>query len=538
MLVNQLLEKDYCQVEYPCHIGLVSIPKERNLYNSLRKKYYGLAMESMKKFLEYYDNYSGCNDILLKSSSDFQKSISNVIEEMKKDLISIERYDWDYDTIYQYANEKGYLNPFHDASDNVCEQIISVNEDLEAQKRYREARKENRARWEGGSIGGTIIDNYAHQASLGMMNVAEGAAHSLVNAVGNSFSKMAANAELKKIFANPDTRRVLKQGVIDAAFNLHHTLLRLISDDNKDIVWGVPDETAITTAQRLLNNVKSGAVPKDKENQIYQDILALNPYNLELFENMLEVFGDEAGEIGILADYYGVDLQHSKDMQALQYVKEIQGVTEEDSVEAKEKLIAYCATLNLPITEELECMKYIHKRLEDFDLQYRTVDGVVCTTRDSADFAREELKEIQNFVGNIAAPTSESLLDYEKDLLEKRDVFEGRFSSELKPKYLEQINQYLADFDKKFCTTGFLKKVDRKQAGKDRLLKAMKKADTSSLEKIDEAYKIMEQLLPNLGLAQEDTEEAVQYLEKQRENILNPKSNKDILKGFGKLFKK
>ncbi len=41
----------------------------------------------------------------------------------------------------------------------------------------------------------------------------------------------------------------------------------------------------------------------------------------------------------------------------------------------------------------------------------------------------------------------------------------------MKQKYLDKLNGYLSDFDKKFCTTEPLKKVDRKQAGKDRLLK-------------------------------------------------------------------
>lgn len=349
---------------------------------------------------------------------------------------------------------------------------------------------------------------------------------------------MVANSELKQIFSDPNTRATIESGVFEAAFALHHVLINLISDAKQEAVWGVPSESNITTAQRLLNNMKSGAVPKDKVNQIYQEILALNPYNLELFEHMLAVFGDENGEIGALADYYGVDLQYSKDMQALQYVKGIQGETEEDSVKAKEMLIEYCGTLSLPVTDELDCMKYINQRLEDFDLQYRTVDGVVCTTRDSADFAREELQALQAFFSEIAPPTSESLLDYEAELLEKRTEFEERFSSELKQKYLDKINGYLADFDKKFCTTGLLKKVDRKQAGKDRLLKAMKKADTSSLEKIEEARRSIEELLPKLGLVQEDTAEAVQYLEKQKDKILNPKSGMDMIKGLGKLFKK
>ena len=32
--------------------------------------------------------------------------------------------------------------------------------------------------------------------------------------------------------------------------------------------------------------------------------------------------------------------------------------------------------------------------------------------------------------------------------------------------------------------------------------------------------------------------EAVQYLEKQKDKILNPKSGMDMIKGLGKLFKK
>lgn len=77
-------------------------------------------------------------------------------------------------------------------------------------------------------------------------------------------------------------------------------------------------------------------------------------------------------------------------------------------------------------------MKHINKRLEDFDLQYRTVDGVECITRDAADFARKGLQALQSFFGEIVPPTSESLLDYQADLLEKKAEFEVCFFSELK----------------------------------------------------------------------------------------------------------
>lgn len=90
------------------------------------------GFHGVSQFSALYDSYTNCDDIMRKSSSDFQKSICPVIDEIKKELISIECYGWDYDTIYQYANEHGYLNPFYEASDSVCDKIISVNEDLEA----------------------------------------------------------------------------------------------------------------------------------------------------------------------------------------------------------------------------------------------------------------------------------------------------------------------------------------------------------------------------------------------------------------------
>ena len=119
-------------------------------------------------------------------------------------------------------------------------------------------RKDNRARWEGGSIGGTVIDNYAHQASLGMRNVAEGMGHSIVNAIGNASSERKANATLRQIFSDTNTRATIENGVFEAAFALHHVLIKLISDAKQEMVWSVPSESDITAAQKLLNNMKSG----------------------------------------------------------------------------------------------------------------------------------------------------------------------------------------------------------------------------------------------------------------------------------------
>lgn len=244
-------------------------------------------------------------------------------------------------------------------------------------------------------------------------------------------------------------------------------------------------------------------------------------------EELLPKVGLEKSEIGATLDY----LKKCKDELALNFVKENLGVTEEDAKKAKERLFCYCEDIDLTIDQDCKCIQYIDKILADFDLKYRTVDQVVCETREGADFARSELDNIREFMKQVAEPTAESLLDYESDLIEKRRIFEESFQSELKQKYLGRFDQYLSDFDKKFCSMGIFKKGDRKQAARDKALKYVKKLDCSSPDKVSEAYVLLQEFLPRVGITLEEAGEAVQYLEKK-------KSAKGLFGSVGKLFGK
>lgn len=519
MFIKEMLEKEYVIKEFPSPIGSVCVTKERNIYNAVRNKYQKLAEEASIMFAEIYNSFKGCNDILSGSQTAFQRSIAHSIDEMKKDLISIERYDLDYDTIYEFASKQGVLEGFYDVFDGISDEIHGIYGNLEERKAERELQKENRARWEGGTFGGTWGDAISHQLSMGAMNMVEGGLYSVANMIGNASDTKKANSQLDRIFRDPNTKGTLCDGVYRAAFQLHYALIVLLQNSGLSVAWDSPKSEEIDTGSRLLNNLKSGAVPEEKVNELYQNIFELNPYNIDLFGNLLEVYGDKEGQLGVLSDYYGVDLESYKDESALKYVKDNQGTTEEDSVKAKEMLLKYCEEISLNPADDLVCMQYINERLADFDLQYRTVDGVVCETRDGADFAREEFEKITEFMGQIAAPTSESLLDYEEDLLAKRKVFEETFSSELTEKYLDQINLYLKEFDTAFCSIGLFKSVSRKEAGQERLFKLVKKCDVSSPEKIEKAYEYMHSLLPKVGLEEIEAVKTLQYLEQSKDDV-------------------
>jgi hypothetical protein len=366
---------------------------------------------------------------------------------------------------------------------------------------------------------------------IGIRNVAEGAAHSMFNAVGNKFDKMMANSELKSIFKDKANREKLIKGVYAATENLHMTLVDLLGEYTDVKIKDIPSDRDCETAKRLLNNIESGTVPEEKINELYMQAMDLNPYNLDLYIAMMKRYGDADKQLGTTAKYFEVGLDNVKDDIALDFVKENQGETEEDAVLAKEKLIKFCQDLSLDVSDELECMKYINKRLYDFDLAYRTVDGVECRTRENADMAREELPKIQEYMQQISAPTLDSLLDYENDLLLKKEEFSGMFESDLKEKYLEIFDKYLYDFDLKFCSMGIFKSGTRKEAGQDKAVKYAKKVKITSEEDYKQAYEQFVNLLPLWGLTEEEAEEAMEVLNKKRENL----GKKGL---FGGLFKR
>lgn len=95
MNLNDFVKTEYVGKDFETCIGRINIPKERNLYNSLRKNYNYLAKSAAKSFEECYDSYENCKDICNKAQSDFKKSISIIIEDIKNTYISLGQYDFD-----------------------------------------------------------------------------------------------------------------------------------------------------------------------------------------------------------------------------------------------------------------------------------------------------------------------------------------------------------------------------------------------------------------------------------------------------------
>lgn len=528
MQIREIIQNDNRAMEFDTNAGKICVSKERDLYNSIKKKYTKVAESVTEIFAEKYASYRNANDILMMSLDDFLSSVEVAILELKKDLISMDRYDLDDRTILEYIEEHQYFAPFYLESDAINEKILAIGQDLEANKAYRQARKDSRSRWVGGTIGGDVFADYNHQLKMGMRNAAEGAAHSLFNAVGNKFDKMLANSELKSIFKDKANKEKMLSGVYTSVFNLHMALVDLLKDYTDIDINDFPSDKDCDTAQRLLNNIESNVVPQEKVNELYLQILHLNPYNLDVYVSMMKRFGDSENQMGTIAKYFGVGLDAVKDNIAYEFVKVNQGETEDDAIVAKEKLVAFCNDISLEVSVELKCMQYINQRLEEFDLAYRTVDGIACSSREGADFAREELPKIQDFMKQISEPTQDALLDYEENLLIKKEEFSQIFTSELKEKYLGILEKYLKDFDTKFCSMGLFKSGTRKEAGVFKANKFVKGLKIASESDYEQAYEQMQSLLPKWGITEDDAVESFMLLKKKADSLNKKKNARNV----------
>lgn len=511
---NEFIKNENTEKTITTPFGNIVVPKERNLYNEIRKRYKVLSLNSVELFAKAYDSYESCEDIIDNAYTDFQKSIVSIIEEIKNTLISQEQYEWDYDSIYEFVVESNTLVDFDKAMDAIVHQIAKINNNLDYEKQYRQQRKDSRAKWVGGTYGGTAVHAVSHQMDLATMNLASGAIHGVVNFAGNLISEMEASANLSSLFKNPNTRQSLIDGVYKSAFALHNACILIVG---KNYSWSEIEEDEALKAQRLLNNLMSGSIGDEKVAEVCNMIINLNPYNTQFYDYLFNKFGDD-GSLTELATYFCIDeLIDIKNNYALQFVKDNQGETEESAIEAKKLLKEYCSSIKLDVSDNLECFKYINDLIADFDLKYRTVDEVECSTREAADFSRKELPVIQEFMTAVVPLSGDPLLPYEKDLLSKKENFETTFSSEVSKKYLDVINSYLEKFDKQFCKTQLFSSVSREQASKDRALRYAKGLKFSNLADYEREYeKFIKFLEPNLGITIDEATEARLYLEKKK----------------------
>lgn len=486
------------------------ISAERNIYNAVRAKYGAMAEAAELRFEEEFKKLKDIDELIEKVPDLFLEVCEEPLLEVVSDIISVDIYTVDKQTVIDKAFDGVYFDPFlksYSEYDNTYNEIIS---ELKGAEYAREQRKQNRARWQSATIGGNAITAWSNQLDAASMNAVEGIAHSIFNAIGNAMDRAEAKRNMIKLFENDELRTDLISSVDFSCRNLYKLLIEIVTKNTSLKIRNIfPSKNDQAKAEAMHNNLKEIKLSKEKQEEFIRIIFTLNPYDYDYYMSIIDMFGDAEKEIEKYGELHGMDMIWTKNGVLREFVKANLGKTEDDAHHCQELMNKRAEEIGLDNDKITSGRDIINDQLKKLDEEYRTVDDILFDTRDEADAAKKELEAIKTIMDTIEAPTSESTLAYENDLLEKKKKIE-EMQTEIKDKYVKKTDDYLQDFDTLFCKVGY-KTLTRKEAGIERALIFAKKLPVGNYDELDESIKKLKEHLPELGVDYEETTSTSEY---------------------------
>ena len=358
-------------------------------------------------FDSWYSAQSDCYAVYQNATTIIADTMGPLITQAKKILNNAGVYSID-ESIFAKRYLDGYIDEFSDAMQDMKEKIISVENQLEAEKRYREVRKANRGRVVGGGFG--LGGALKGMATAGAMNAATGMAHSLGNAMGNIGSSVAASSKRAEVYKN--AKAPLRKALINSGFKVRNGIRKaLVREKGLEFKYVTISENEQAVA--IINSYTQGNIPEyDKKDQILKALM-LDPYIGKTYEIIWSDYGDKNGDLRKMASYFGCPLEQKIHDSAAQYGEEVfhadceqychtfdKGkaaiLYEKNILEALKKMERYCADRN--INEDfIPKISFCRELLETADIHIRTVKGTLYNTREIADRVKADYTRFYQF---------------------------------------------------------------------------------------------------------------------------------------------
>ena len=154
---NHELKTQFCNVPF-------TITPDRNIYNIIRNKYKELALEAQTKFAEINEQFEDLDDLINNAPSAFVYCIEKALLELIQDIIGVDIYTIDKDTVVNMAFDGVYFDEFTEAFKVIDKKYEKILTDLNDAEYARELRKESRPRWQSATFGGNAINAWSNTA--------------------------------------------------------------------------------------------------------------------------------------------------------------------------------------------------------------------------------------------------------------------------------------------------------------------------------------------------------------------------------------
>ncbi len=288
-----------------------------------------------------------------------------------------------------------YTDFFMEYYEKISDACIEVESSLEAKKQLRDNRKQTRSRMSGVAIGGGVGNAFKTYVSVGAVNAASGAAHGIVNSVGNMFSSAGAGLNKIKIFSNSsgDFRKAVYYDVFCGAQAMFGQLKR----NGIDIIDASWENKKI--AQAVYKNLTNLSFYGNGQRayEMAHKIFATYPFEAEYYDYCIRHFPAERGNLLALAEYLNVDISPYADSILISLLTGTTIDTEEAADEWRERLFHF---LKRTDQRDNKALDGLEKNLQAV-LEKRTVRGIRYDSREEADKVRRDYATLSAAMGQI-----------------------------------------------------------------------------------------------------------------------------------------
>lgn len=391
---------------------VVTVNPNLESYNRYRIMFQKEAEKAVNHFQKLYQSNASLEDVIKKVPDQMRQCIQPAISRCIQILIDHGALSVDEDRFMELYSD--ILNPASEAYMAIQEQYAEIVLDEEQKDAYRTARRQGRAKWQGGGFG--LGGALKGAAQAGALNMVTGAGHMLFNGIAKIGSSIAASSKMNQIFKNEKTREVLTSGLHLSVFNIHLALIDCLNKTGVDQqpINGIIEPADQEEASAILRNLPRINDPRQQRDAMIQSF-QLDPYQEDWYRKALHIFGDHGGDLEKIERYFGITVIHDEKRKQLdKFAQELPLNSEAQAQLAIKKIEDEKARLSF--SGETEQTKAVREAANRFDMEYRTVEGVTFSTRQEADASRAELQRIREIEQNIDYHNLDSLADGERKM--------------------------------------------------------------------------------------------------------------------------
>lgn len=279
------------------------------LYN----EFHDMADKKVSVFIKNMTfTYGGSLDAFIARANEDVNSLFNDFYQKTLDyLIGCGIYTCDVTQIKKAAESYCVLWP--DFYQNLCAAYHTAEQKAQNEMDYRAERKENRGRVIGGGFGfGAAIKGMAEAAAI---NAATGAAHSIINTVGNAATFLNLAEKKNQIFENTEFRNQLRLSLYHDCTHIYYTLIDLYNATFETEPLSCYSDQAFLGAASVQEKLLKGEIPTERISAAVLGMLKTFPLSPSFYKTSEQVLPEIREDLHRLAELCGFDFCDELDNQ-------------------------------------------------------------------------------------------------------------------------------------------------------------------------------------------------------------------------------